>query len=278
MEKRILIAHVPVLHQGYLDFLKKNKKRISSIFLLGNRLVNRLSRFEPDITSIEAADCKKLLRIMGFDKVQTFSLNTLKEIYGKKILLINDEVSRNLNEKYFKGGDVKWASVFLRWDKESIVAEMPVKNVPFSKNPFDIAIMKKAYDEAQKSSDWWRQAGAVLLKNGEIILRTYNQALPTDHSIYQVGGVRDFFAAGERQDLNNIIHAEQRIIAEAAKNGLSLNKTALYLTHFPCSVCAKLIVYSGIRKIYFCEGASTLDGRKMLKSAGIKIIRLPMLK
>ncbi|MBL7150255.1 MAG: hypothetical protein ISS84_01385, partial [Candidatus Pacebacteria bacterium] len=48
----------------------------------------------------------------------------------------------------------------------------------------------------------------------------------------------------------------------------------LYLTHFPCSVCAKLIAYSGIKNLYFSEGASNLDGKKILELVGVKITRV----
>ena len=65
------------------------------------------------------------------------------------------------------------------------------------------------------------------------------------------------------------------IIGEAAKKGISLEGASLYVTHFPCAVCAKFVAYSGIKKVYFREGTSTLDGKAILESADINIVRVP---
>ncbi len=45
-----------------------------------------------------------------------------------------------------------------------------------------------------------------------------------------------------------IIHAEMNALIFAQKN---LNNNKLYTTLFPCSICSKLIIQSGIKKIYY---------------------------
>ena len=92
-----------------------------------------------------------------------------------------------------------------------------------------------------------------------------------DNSTYQGCNIRDYVKAGEKQELSPTIHAEQIIIVEAAKRGISLENKKLYITHFPCPVCSKLIMFSGIKKCCFVEGASNLDGEKMLKLAGVDL-------
>lgn len=275
MPEKIIILHVPVIHKGYLDFFKRIEGEISNIYLIDEELQEELSEIKPDIASIDSKTVKELLNKIGFENILIFSKSNIEEIRGKEIVLIQNEISRNLYDKYLKGEKVEWESVFLRWDKNQVLAELPTKDLPISKEPFDTDKMKEAYKEAEKSSDWWRQIGAVLVKNRKIIARSYNQGVPNDNTPYQLGSIRDFFKAGEKQDFSPTIHAEQKLISEAAKNGIQLQGTTLYLTHFPCSVCAKLIAYSGIKNLYFSEGASNLDGKKILELVGVKITHIP---
>jgi dCMP deaminase len=149
-------------------------------------------------------------------------------------------------------------------------------NITISKNSFDTEAIQQAQIEAQKSSDWWRQVGAVLVKGGEIVDRAFNEAMFSDHAPYQRGAVRDSLNPGERPELSDTIHAEQKIITNAAKKGVSLEGTSLYVTHFPCPVCAKLIVHSGIKNCYFLQGSSSLKGKELLENAGVNLARIEL--
>ena len=274
MQEKFLVLHIPVVHRGYLDLFKSTIGAVSAVYVIDEKLLEELAEFKPDIASLATAEAENILKNLGFQNIRTLSLKNISELKNKRILLIQDEISKHLSSKYLQGENIEWVSVFLRWDKSKVLAEMPLQNVRVSDNSFDIAIMKEAYKEAQKSGDWWRQVGAVLVNEGQIVFRAYNQGLPSDHTPYQVGNVRDFFQAGEKQELANTIHAEQKIIAEAAKKGIALEGTAIYVTHFTCPVCAKSIAFSGIKNVYFSEGASALDGKKILESAGVKITQV----
>jgi len=273
MVKKTLIIYVPVIHKGFLDFLNKNKKNIGKVFLVSESLIPELSEIKPDIASLGS---KTVLSLLNSFEINNISILTKKDIPGllkDKIILINDEVSRNLFEKYLSKSYVEWKNVFLRWDSKSVLANKPLKE-KISKNVFDIEMMKEAYKQGENSSDWWRHVGAVLVKNKKIIFRAYNKAMPDDYTPYQVGNVRDYVKAGEKQELSNTIHAEQKIISLAAKNGISLDGSSLYITHFPCPVCTKIIIFSGIKKCFFSEGASNLEGEKLLKLAGIELLAI----
>lgn len=57
----------------------------------------------------------------------------------------------------------------------------------------------------------------------------------------------------ESLEYGRIIHAEMSAIADAARLGRPTNDAILYCTTFPCHICAKHIVASGIRKVVFLE-------------------------
>lgn len=276
MEKKCLIIYIPVIHKGYLDFFKRIRDRISIIYIINEELLQNLSEFKPDIAAIDANTTKNLLEKIGFDNILILSKDKIKELKNKELILVQDEISRNLYDKYLKKEKIEWQSVFLRWDKGKVLAKQNLEDIPVSKEHFDIEMMKEACRESEKSSEWWRHIGAVLVKNKKILIKSNNKDLPSDHTPYQVGEVRDLFVPGERQDLANTIHAEQSIIAQAAKSTISTEGTSVYVTTFPCPVCAKLIACSGIKALYFGEGGSNFDAKKVLESAGVKIFYVPL--
>lgn len=276
MEKKNLVIYIPVIHKGYLDFLEGVKNRVSSTYIISSELQEGLSQFKPDIASISPDTVKDLLEKIGFKNILILGRKNIKKLEGKEVILVNDEISRNFSAKYLKNKNIEWENVFLRWDKEKVLALETLSDIPMSTNSFDLKMMHQAMGESSKSGDWWRQIGAVLVKNKKILLRANNKDLPSDHTPYQVGEARDFFKAGERHDIANTIHAEQDIVARAAGKNISVKGSSLYVMTFPCPVCAKLIARSGIKKVYFAEGGSNFDAKKVLESAGVVITHVPV--
>jgi cytidine deaminase len=54
-------------------------------------------------------------------------------------------------------------------------------------------------------------------------------------------------------EFGRMIHAEMSAISDAARLGVSIKDGILYSTTFPCHLCAKHIVSSGIKKVVFIE-------------------------
>lgn len=271
---RNLILYVPVIHRGYLDFFQKSKDEIGTIYLISDTFAE-LVNLKPDIASLPAEEIAVLLNSFGFNDVSVLKESDISKLSGEPLMLINDQLSRALAQRYFVNSDLEWGNVFLRWDRDSVFAEED-PNIRISKEFFDSQAIQEAQKEALKSSDWWRQVGAVLVKDGEIVDRAFNEMMFSDHSPYQRGAIRDTLNPGERPELSDTIHAEQKIIANAAKKGVSLEGASLYVTHFPCPVCAKLIAHSGIKKCYFLQGSSSLKGKELLENAGVNLARVEL--
>ena len=144
LSKRILIINIPVVHKGFLDFISKNKQNISEIFLIDNKLAEKLSDIKTDIASIDPKDSKKLLNSLGIKKISVIKENDFKKIGSKKIMLVNDQVSRALAEKFLPDADILWKDVFLRWDKDSVLASHSA-NETFSSELEDELMMLEAY-------------------------------------------------------------------------------------------------------------------------------------
>ena len=49
------------------------------------------------------------------------------------------------------------------------------------------------------------------------------------------------------------VHAEQNAICDCAKRGVNCNDSIAYITHYPCIICCKLLLASGIKEIKYIE-------------------------
>ena len=69
----------------------------------------------------------------------------------------------------------------------------------------------------------------------------------------------------------NTIHAEQNAISQCAKMGISCDGGEIYITHYPCINCSKIIVSSGIKKIYYLNDNHNDKSMPILDNCKIKI-------
>lgn len=70
------------------------------------------------------------------------------------------------------------------------------------------------------------------------------------------------------------VHAEQNAIADAARRGVSVHGATLYVSHFPCINCAKIVAAAGIRAIkYHFDYSNDPLVLDLLSEAGITISR-----
>ena len=69
-------------------------------------------------------------------------------------------------------------------------------------------------------------------------------------------------------------HAEQNAIIQAATLGQSIEDSTIYVTNQPCSICAKMIINAGIKRIVVSEGYPDELAVKILDEAGLKIVML----
>ena len=54
-------------------------------------------------------------------------------------------------------------------------------------------------------------------------------------------------------EYGRIVHAEMNAVTDAARKGVALKRSILYCTTFPCHICTKHIIASGIKKVVYLE-------------------------
>ena len=135
-------------------------------------------------------------------------------------------------------------------------------------------------DLAEKVATWSscfqenRQVGAVIVRDKRIMTTGYNGAGSGIVSCKERGEClrrKLNIPSGTRHEICYAVHAEQNAIIQAAKLGVSVDGGTLYCTHQPCSICGKMIINSGIRRVVFKYGYPDDFSMEMFKEAGVKV-------
>jgi len=281
--KQILFAYVPVLHRGYQEFFAKYKN--ADLYLLDKEELldfEELEYLKKDIRVLDLPLVVKAIKSWDiFNLVEPIKISEIEQFdYSKEslsqiqLIFTNDDIGHFIADKFFKDYQNKFFEpIFLRWDKNLMSQQNEVINdIIVSKEDFEQKTMTKAFKQAGKSSDWWRHVGGLIVKDKQVIMAGYNQHLAVNDQQYKNSDPRISFTSGIGFDFSSSIHAEANLIALAAKKGISLDGTEMFVTTFPCPICAKQIAVSGIKKLYYAKGYAVLDGLEILQSYGVEVI------
>ncbi|HEY7145647.1 MAG TPA: deaminase [Streptosporangiaceae bacterium] len=273
--KQVLL-YLPVIHAGYEAFLSRHQDA-AEILLLGAGFRERYPSLAKDIRALEPARAARYLRAAGWRApVTVVEPDGLPAAVSASVLVLPDEeIMRDLAARHqlAAGRELIFDRTFLRWDRAWSTAEHPVSfGAAISAAELPRAMLGLAAELADRSSDWWRQVGAVAARGGTILGTGWNRHHPSEYAPYQDADPRDGFERGVRADLSTAIHAEAAVIAQAARAGVSLEGADLYVSTFPCPACARLIAEAGFRRCYFSRTYSVLEGDLVLHAAGVELI------
>ncbi|MEI8072862.1 MAG: deaminase [Candidatus Saccharibacteria bacterium] len=277
---KALVMYMPVIHKTYLELIEET--RPEAIFLVGNELAIKLLPYlKKDLRALMAGKVRGLL--VGADPnpfvyVIDHSLaNNLSELYSS-FVLPNEDISHLFADKFLlNSSKVEFVDVFLRYDTIRTTDEIePSPDSMVVDDEFSKYMMLVCKDLSKRSPDWWRQVGALVVKDEIIIddLTSYNQSMPVPNNPYHVGDPRSNFSKGINANLTTAMHAEQAVISKAARLGIALEGADIYVSTFPCPWCAKAIALSGISRVFYQDGYSMLDGEEILRVNGVEIIRV----
>jgi len=277
MDRKIaVVLFIPVLHKGYIELFKKYRN--SDLYIFGQDFVAQHKSLTRDLRIIDEDIMVVLLRSLRLFKrvdILRHDIGYLKNY--SKIIMPREDICIEFAEKMGISSKVVYEKVFLRWDKILTETEKIVDpDREVSEKDEEVRFMMEAFTQADKSYDFWRQIGAIIVNKGKIILESHNRHLPSDYSYLSFGDPRSNFDAGQRPDIYTSIHGEADLIAQAARKGVSLEGASIFVTTFPCANCARLIGESGIHKVYYSKGYSRLDAESVLKTYGIKLILVKM--
>ena len=273
----VVIAYIPVLHEGYRRFLDAHGQG-RRLFLIGPELYADYRPLAKDIRCLDAELAAAAIAAWGIcSEVSVLDEQAATRLANESpsITLPDEDVSYQVVERFFARCEIRYDTVFLRWDKSRSVRLLvpgEARRASVDEEIADIAAAAQA--QADTSVDWWRQVGAAMRFADGTIAAAANEHSPHRLSAYAVGDPRSNFFKGVGLELSTATHAEARLIAQAARDGASTDGAVMYVTDFPCPPCAKLIAAAGVAKLCFREGYAVLDGQDVLEAAGVEIVQV----
>lgn len=123
------------------------------------------------------------------------------------------------------------------------------------------------------------QVGAVLVKDKRIISTGYN-GTPAGFINCNEYFQNKTYTREEHHVFSEKfeIHAELNTIIYAARSGISIQNSDIYITHQPCSNCLKMLAGAGIKNIYYrypYDKSNYNDlTEKLLTDLQIKLIKI----
>lgn len=137
--------------------------------------------------------------------------------------------------------------------------------------------MSIAHLVAERSTCLRRHVGAIAVLDKRILATGYNGAPSKLQHCLDKGCLREELdiPSGERHELCRGLHAEQNVIIQAATHSISLLGSDFYCTHQPCLICAKMLINSGVKKIWYATKYPDALAEEMLHEAGVSLEYLP---
>jgi len=130
-----------------------------------------------------------------------------------------------------------------------------------------------AMEVSKRSTCLRRQVGAILVLDKRILATGYNGAPRDVRHCGEVGCLRlkHNVPSGERHELCRGLHGEMNALIQAAANGVRVEGATLYSTHFPCSLCAKMLINGGIKRIVAQGDYADALAKDLLGEAKLKV-------
>lgn len=139
--------------------------------------------------------------------------------------------------------------------------------------------MRRSWDEhfmdmailvAQRSKDPSTKVGCVVVSEDKIVVATGYNGLPR--------GVQDRSERMERPAKYLwTSHAEENAVAQSARVGAKLKGGTAFVTHHPCSRCARSLIQAGVTTVVVGRGKTSMPdeefevARIMFKEAGVNV-------
>jgi dCMP deaminase len=146
---------------------------------------------------------------------------------------------------------------------------MSVDNRP----SWDEYFMTLATQVASRTTCLRRAVGAVIVKDRRILATGYNGVPSGLRHCSETGCLREQLGvpSGQRHEICRGLHAEQNAIIQAAKYGINIQGSSIYITTQPCIVCAKMLINAGITEVIYQQPYPDPLAQELLAESGMKM-------
>ena len=142
--------------------------------------------------------------------------------------------------------------------------------IPKKRASWDEYFMRIALQAATRSTCDRKHVGAVIVRDKTVLSTGYNGSIRGMPHCDDVGHMM------ENDHCVATVHAEANAIIQAARHGAAIDNSDIYITASPCWNCFKLIVNSGIRRIFYLEFYRDEKILTVAKEAGIELMHVTL--
>ena len=128
--------------------------------------------------------------------------------------------------------------------------------------------MNIAHEVATRSTCDRKHVGAVIVRGKTILSTGYNGSVRGMHHCDEIGHEI------ENGHCVRTIHAEANAVVQAARNGVRIDNSEIYVTASPCYNCFKMIANAGISAIYYGEFYRDTHITSLAEQIEIKLVNL----
>ena len=132
---------------------------------------------------------------------------------------------------------------------------------------------------ARRSTCLRAAVGAVIVRDRIILATGYNGSPSGLPHCTEVGCLITVSTAPDGEVEENCfrtIHAEMNAIAQAAKTGVSIQGSDIYITHSPCFHCLKVLINTGIRRVCYAKPYKLERVAEPVRLSGIRLEQVPV--
>ena len=167
---------------------------------------------------------------------------------------------------------------------------MNLKKVISYRKNWNSIFMEMCYILSKRSTCLRLKTASVIQRDNIVISIGYNGSVSggkhcSDYWVEQyfgrdntVSGFKDFLKSAKfyedhhKWSTCNELHGEMNAILQAGKNGISLKNSTIFTIYSPCINCAKCIISSGIKEVYYSKMYNRdKSGVDFLKKNNVKI-------
>lgn len=136
---------------------------------------------------------------------------------------------------------------------------------------WDQYFMAQSHLLALRSTCTRLMVGATIVRDKRIIAGGYNGSVSGSvHCIDEGCYIVDNHCV-------RTVHAEANALLQCAKFGVATEGADMYVTHFPCLQCTKLIIQSGLKNIYYAtDYRNDPFAEQLFKETGVKTKQVPL--
>lgn len=123
---------------------------------------------------------------------------------------------------------------------------------------------------ASRSTCPRRAVGAVVVREHRVIATGYNGAPAGQPHCTDVGCLI------EQDHCVRTIHAELNALLQCSRYGIATQGTDIYCTDMPCRHCARALIQSGIRQIFYLRTYDSPETHTLMEANNVKLTQLPL--